>query len=485
MELPINMNKLTPVTVAYGEGIGPEIMQATLCVLREAGATIEPQRIEIGLESYRRGILSGIHEDAWKLLSKNKVFLKGPTTTPSGAGLKSLAVNLRKTLSLYANVRPCISYAPAIPSRHPGMDIVVIHENEEDLYAGIEHCQVEEVAQGLKFTSRYGCEKVIRYAFEYALYNERRKVTCLAKPNILKLTDGLFQQVFNEIGAEYPTLEKQSQKVDIGFAKIATMPEDYDVIVTPSVYGDLLSDVTAQLAGSVGLAPSVSAGDNQAMFEAIHGSAPARANQDLVNPSGLLVSAMIMLSHIGQSEVAELIHHAWLCTLEDGIHTYDVFSERSSTKKIGTWEFALEVIKRLGRKPESCYRKLPALVKSPGLSVDPFQHRADKQIVGIDVFLEWREGSAAHLGEGLSHIQFDNLRLREISNRGVMVWPERHPETVCIGHWCCRFMATENGARMSPQQMITLMERITRAGFTIVKMETLCTFDGLPGFSSN
>ena len=338
----------TPITVAHGDGIGPEIMEATLHILKEAGARLDIETIEIGEKVYLRGISAGIEPSAWESLRRTKVFLKAPITTPQGGGFKSLNVTTRKTLGLYANVRPCVSYHPYVDTKHPSMDLVIVRENEEDLYAGIEHQQTNDVVQCLKLISRPGSEKIVRYAFEYARRNNRKKVTCFTKDNIMKLTDGLFHKVFDEIGAEYPDIEKEHWIVDIGAAKLADTPEAFDVIVLPNLYGDILSDVAAQIAGSVGLAGSANIGDQCAMFEAIHGSAPRRAGQNLANPSGLLLGAVMMLVHIDQPDVAERVHNAWLRTLEDGIHTYDIYKEGVSKQKVGTKEFAQAVVERVG-----------------------------------------------------------------------------------------------------------------------------------------
>src|SRR2546429_8439411 len=347
------MPKSVPITVAHGDGIGPEIMQATLHILKEAGARIEIETIEIGEKVYLRGNSAGIEPSAWESLRRTKVFLKAPITTPQGGGYKSLNVTVRKTLGLYANVRPCVSYHPFVKTKHPNMDVVIVRENEEDLYAGIEHRQTEQVTQCLKLISRPGSEKIVRYAFEYARRNNRKKVTCFTKDNIMKLTDGLFHKVFDEIAAEYTDIENEHWIVDIGAAKLADTPNAFDVIVMPNLYGDVLSDVAAQIAGSVGLAGSANIGENVAMFEAIHGSAPRRAGQNLANPSGLLLGAVMMLVHINQQDVAERVHNAWLRTIEDGIHTYDIFDESVSKQKVGTREFARAVVERVGQKPQT------------------------------------------------------------------------------------------------------------------------------------
>jgi isocitrate dehydrogenase len=283
---------MTKITVAKGDGIGPEIMDATLRILEAAGAQLDIDEIEVGEKVYLAGNTAGISKEAWETIRRNKIFLKAPITTPQGGGYKSLNVTTRKTLGLFANVRPCKSLHPYIATKHPDMDVVIVRENEEDLYAGIEHQQTDEVVQCLKLISRPGCEKIITYAFEYAKKFGRKKVTCFTKDNIMKQTDGLFHKVFDEIAAKYPDIENEHWIVDIGAAKLADSPEVFDVIVMPNLYGDVLSDVAAQITGSVGLAGSSNIGHDHAMFEAIHGSAPRRAGQNMANPSGLLQGAI-------------------------------------------------------------------------------------------------------------------------------------------------------------------------------------------------
>ena len=332
-----NQNKkAVPITVAYGDGIGPEIMDATLRIIKAGGANLDIETITIGEAVFRQGITSGIEPSAWDSLRRTKVFLKAPITTPEGGGFKSLNVTVRKTLGLFANVRPCLSYDPFVATKHPDMDVVIVRENEEDLYGGIEHRQTADVMQCLKLISIPGSERVIRYAFEYAKRYNRHKVTCFTKDNIMKLTDGTFHKIFDKVAEEYPEIDHEHWIVDIGAAKLADAPEQFDVIVMPNLYGDILSDVAAQIAGSVGLAGSSNIGDGFAMFEAIHGSAPRRAGQNLANPSGLLLAAVQMLVHIGQGDVATKVHNAWLKTIEDGIHTYDIFDPSVSRKKVGT-----------------------------------------------------------------------------------------------------------------------------------------------------
>jgi isocitrate dehydrogenase len=478
------MANKVPITVAHGDGIGPEIMAATLHILEKGGAAIEIETIEIGEKVYLRGIDAGIEPSAWESLRRTKVFLKAPITTPQGGGFKSLNVTTRKTLGLYANVRPCVAYHPFVDTKHPGMDVVIVRENEEDLYAGIEHRQTDEVCQCLKLISRPGSEKIVRYAFEYAKRNERKKVTCFTKDNIMKLTDGLFHKVFDEIGADYPGLEKEHWIVDIGAAKLADTPTAFDVLVMPNLYGDILSDVAAQIAGSVGLAGSANIGDLCAMFEAIHGSAPRRAGQNLANPSGLLHGALLMLLHIDQPEAAERIHNAWLKTLEDGIHTYDIFQEGVSKQKVGTREFAEAVVARLGRRPAqlkaASYSHAPKQTVTNTLKA---RTRAKKELVGIDVFIDSADRDAKAFGHKIEKLSGDGLKLIVINNRGVKVYPDGFAETFCSDHWRCRFTASEQGKAVTHEQIVKLLGRMDENGLDFIKTEHLYTFNGEKGFS--
>lgn len=476
-------HKKTPITVAYGDGIGPEIMEATLRILEAAGAALDIDVIDVGEKVYLQGNTSGIAASAWESLRRTNVFLKAPITTPQGGGYKSLNVTTRKVLGLYANVRPCVSYHPFVQTKHPVMDVVIIRENEEDLYAGIEHQQTDEVIQCLKLISRPGTEKIIRYAFEYATAYGRKKVTCFTKDNIMKMTDGLFHKLFDEIGAEYPAIEKEHWIVDIGAAKLADTPERFDVIVMPNLYGDILSDVAAQITGSVGLAGSANIGDGVAMFEAIHGSAPRLAGLNAANPSGLLLGAIQMLVHIDQKEVAERVQNAWLKTIEDGIHTYDIYKEGLSKEKVGTKEFADAVIARLGEKPAQLkpveYNRAAGQIK-----VQLKERLAlEKELVGMDVFLHWRGKDPNELGEALKAVMIGKIKLKMITNRGTKVWPEGHPETFCTDHWRCRFLCTEMND-CGYQAMIHLLQKVTNAGFEVIKTENLFTFNGEPGFSA-
>ncbi len=473
---------MTRITIAKGDGIGPEIMDATLDILKAAGAQLEIDEIEVGEKVYLDGNPAGIAAASWDVIRKNKVFLKAPITTPQGKGYKSLNVTTRKFLGLYANVRPCISFHPYVATKHPKMDLVIIRENEEDLYAGIEHQHTNEVVQCLKLISRPGCEKIVRYAFEYAKAYGRKKVTCFTKDNIMKQTDGLFHKVFDEIGLEYPEIEKEHWIVDIGAAKLADTPEFFDVIVMPNLYGDILSDVAAQIAGSVGLAGSSNIGEECAMFEAIHGSAPRIANQNKANPSGLLHGAIMMLNHIEQTDVAEKIHNAWLRTIEDGIHTYDIFAEGVSKKAVGTKEFAEAIIENLGKQPSllqpvsysnNAVLHLPKYKRKPG---------AKKELTGVDVFVQWNGSEPNELAFLLKQIETEDTVLKMITNRGIKVWPDGFKETFCTDHWRCRFM-TEDGKRFSKENIIQLLQNAELQNIDTIKTENLYLFNGEPGFA--
>lgn len=473
------------ITVAHGDGIGPEIMAATLNILEAARANIAIDTIEIGEKVYGRGHLSGIEESSWDTLTRNKIFLKAPITTPQGGGFKSLNVTIRKSLGLYANVRPCRSFDPFIRTKHPGMNVVIIRENEEDLYAGIEHRQSDEVYQCLKLITRPGCEKIVRYAFEYARRNGRKKVTCFTKDNIMKMTDGLFHKVFDEIGAQYPELEKEHWIVDIGAAKLADTPEIFDVIVMPNLYGDILSDVAAQIAGSVGLAGSANIGETCSMFEAIHGSAPRRAGQNLANPSGLLLGAVQMLVHLGEGKAATQIHNAWLKTLEDGFHTYDIFQAGISKEKVGTKEFAKAICERLGEEPvkleKVAYTDTAPLELKYQRALD--YKPAKKDLVGIDVFVQCDDRNPIHLAEKLMAASHHlNLDLQMITNRGVKVWPQGMAETFCTDHWRCRFVIDKEGVSNNAVNWM-LLKSCTERGIDVIKTENLYLFNGEKGYS--
>ncbi len=480
------------ITVARGDGIGPEIMEATLRILEAAKAPVEPEFIEIGKDIFLEGYSAGIKPDAWDSIRRTKVLLKAPVTTPQGSGYKSLNVTIRKTLGLFANVRPCQSLNPYVETHHPTLDMIIVRENEEDLYAGIEHAQTEDVTQCLKLITRPGSERLIRYAFEYARQYGRRKVTCMIKDNIMKVTDGLFHRIFDEIAVDYPEIEADQQIIDIGTARVATEPERYDVIVTPNLYGDIISDVVAEVSGSVGMAGSANVGTEVAMFEAIHGSAPDIAGRNIANPSGLINAAVMMLVHLGEAQTAERIHNAWLKAIEEGQHTAEIYRESRSARMLGTEEFADAVIARLGETPRTL-RSWHIDAKHGGpVRIPPYRRKErTKQLVGSDLFVDWKGDDPEQIGTDLERLSGDTLKLKMITNRGVKVYPDGFPETFCTDHWRCRFIGRGTEASgeeiqyevIGHQAITLLMNRLTEGGYEVIKTENLYLFDGERGFS--
>lgn len=467
-----------PIAVAYGDGIGPEIMQATINILKKAEAPLEIHQIEIGEKVYRAGYNTGITPASWDVIKKTKAFLKAPITTPQGGGFKSLNVTIRTTLGLFANIRPCRAYAPYIATKHPLMDVVVIRENEEDLYTGIEYQQTPNVCHSLKIISREGSERIIRYAFAYARQMGRKKVSCFTKDNIMKLSDGLFHKVFEEVAKEYPDIIGEHWIVDIGAAKLADSPELFDVLVLPNLYGDILSDVAAQISGSVGISGSANIGLHGAMFEAIHGSAPKRAGCNSANPSGLILSSIFMLEYLGEMEIAERIHNAWLKVIEEGIHTDDIFVKGKSSVLVGTKEFAEAVISFLGQKSS----ELKSIQTKGMVKVDEilFQDRSQQRTLqGVDVYI-YAKGFASDLCQKWQSIQTPYLTLSKVFNRGVAVFPDPHPETFCIEQWRCRFLAEQ---AIKAEDIIVLLQMLVNQGWDIIKTENLYRIDGKDAYS--
>lgn len=470
------------ITIAKGDGIGPEIMDAVLKIFEAANVELAYDEIKIGESVYLAGNTSGIDAASWDIIRKNKIYLKAPITTPQGSGYKSLNVTTRKALGLFANIRPCVSFSPFVETKFQNMDVVIIRENEEDLYAGIEHQQTDEVIQCLKLISRPGCEKIIRYAFEYARSHGRKKVTCFSKDNIMKQTDGLFHQVFNEVSKEYPEIENNHMIIDIGTAILADQPEKFDVIVTLNLYGDIISDVAAQIAGSVGLAGSVNIGEECAMFEAIHGSAPDIAGKNCANPSGLLQAGVSMLLHMGLNQSAALIQNAWLKTIEDGFHTADIFNSINSVKKVSTSEFTEKVISNLGQKPNKLKELDVSSFKSITIPKYIRGKAKTKKLVGVDLFVHWSLNNVNEFGDLMKKNESEQLKLSMITNRGIKVWPNGFEETFCTDHWRCRFVANDEG-KIDNATIIELLNNCLHQNIDVIKTENLYEFDGKLAFS--
>ena len=487
------------ITVAYGDGIGPEIMDNTLEILKEAKADLKFNIIEVGQKIYEKGFASGLMPSAWEELNSTRILLKAPITTPQGGGYKSLNVTMRKKLGLFANVRPISSFHPFITTKFPGMDVVIVRENEEDLYAGIEHRQTDQTYQCLKLVTRQGCEKIIRYAFEYAVANGRKKVSCFSKDNIMKMTDGLFHKVFNEIAAEYPDIKNDHYIIDIGTARLAAKPEIFDVVVTMNLYGDIISDVVAETSGSVGLAGSANIGKDYAMFEAIHGSAPDIAGKDMANPTGLIHGAIMMLVHIGQNDVASKIRNALYKTIEDGVHTPDVYNETTSKKKVGTKEFTKAVIANLGQKPSQLAVASYSLAnKQTEIKVEKAAtHLEKKSLIGFDLFIDWPQ-EFDQLLEVLKGMESEKMEVKMISAKGLLLWPliDKHMmPNYAKGLTVLRFIGKgitgkssneiiDANKTISHQDIIEMLNVLNEKKFDFVKYEGLYLFDGKPGYTS-
>lgn len=494
------------ITVAYGDGIGPEIMEAVLEIFQAAGAEIKVETINIGQKLYERGYPSGIPDSAWESIKRNKILLKAPITTPQGGGVKSLNVTLRKKLGLYANIRPCTSYAfySNLPKeereRQKNIDIIIVRENEEDLYAGIEYRQSADTYNSIKVITKSASLRICQYAFEYALRNNRKKVTVMIKDNIMKLTDGIFHQAFKEIAAQYPEIENNSYIIDIGAARIAKYPESFDVIVAPNLYGDIISDIAAEITGSVGLAGSANIGEEYAMFEAVHGSAPDIAGKNIANPSGLLNAAIYMLGFIGQPECASKIYNAWLRTLKKGIHTADIFNPLYSKQKVGTKEFTEHIIDNLynynSNKHEDNNNYEGSFQNSSYLPVQlfnkfDFQPSAEekpiieKKLLGVDLFINWLSQDIESLLLKLEKLELtNNFVLASISVKGIAIWPEKPLVSTASDTLCCRLLIKEEGLLLAHKDINHLLIELDKLEVEVLKMEKLYVFGQKLGFAN-
>ncbi|MHB8867756.1 MAG: isocitrate/isopropylmalate dehydrogenase family protein [Thermoleophilia bacterium] len=311
------------VTCIPGDGIGPEIMAATKTAVAATGVDIGWVDVEAGTDVMDK-YGTPLPEPVLESLRVTKVGIKGPITTPIGSGFRSVNVALRKELDLFANLRPAVTI-PGVRTRYEGIDLVVVRENTEDLYAGIEHMVGKDAAESIKIITRFGSERIARFAFEYARKEGRTKVTAVHKANIMKLTDGLFLETARTVAAEYPDIEFEDRIVDNMCMQLVQKPELYDVLLCPNLYGDIVSDLCAGLVGGLGVAPGANFGTEVALFEPVHGSAPKYAGQDKVNPTALVLSAVLMLRHLGERTAAEALFQAVRIVVGEGRHvTYDL-----------------------------------------------------------------------------------------------------------------------------------------------------------------
>jgi isocitrate dehydrogenase (NAD+) len=326
------------VTLIKGDGIGPEVADAVVLILEAAGAPLRFEEVVVGVEAERlEGDLLPLR--ALESIRRNTVALKGPVMTPVGKGFASINVRLRKTLDLYANLRP-VKNLPAIASRFQGVDLVVVRENTEDLYSGLEHTVVPGVVESLKIITEYASTRIARFAFEYARRHGRKRVTAIHKANIMKLSDGLFLDCFRRVALDYSEIVADDRIVDAACMRLVMTPEAFDVMLLENLYGDIVSDLAAGLVGGLGLVPGANIGPTIAVFEAVHGSAPDIAGTDRANPTALLLSAILMLRHMDLPDHADRVETALHATFAAGIRTPDVGG------KAGTKEFARAVVER-------------------------------------------------------------------------------------------------------------------------------------------
>ncbi len=411
------------VTLIKGDGIGPEIADAVMHIFSAAQVPITWEEAEAGLGAIER-TGTGVPLETLESIKRNGLALKGPTTTPVGGGHKSVNVTIRKSLELYANVRLAKSM-PSVPTRFDGVNILVVRENIEDTYAGIEHFQTPNVAQALKLITRQGSMAAIRYAFEEARKLGRTRVTCVHKANIHKLTDGLFLEVFRQVASEYTDIEANDIIVDNCCMQLVTKPEQFDVLVLPNLYGDIVSDLCAGIVGGLGVAPGGNIGRDCAVFEAVHGSAPDIAGKGIANPTALLISGVQMLQHMGLVAHAESIMDALTRTLAAGIKTRDLGGTAA------TMEFADAVARELRPIPASSSTQVASERVVHPVPEEVFE---DWTLVGADVFVE---------STGLPPMpeRFGDLQLTLISNRGTQVYPGPRPEIMEVDHYRCRYIA--------------------------------------------
>ncbi len=476
----------TKVTALPGDGIGPEVMAATMRILAAANAPVEWETAEAGAEVFKKGSATGVPRETLDSIARNGLALKSPLETPVGFGGKSANVTLRKHFELYANIRP-VRELPGIttPYTGRGIDMVIVRENVEDVYAGIEHMQTTTVAQCLKLMTAPGCERIIRAAYGLALAEERKKVTTATKANIMKLTEGLMKRVAEMVAPEFPAIKSDHIIIDNCAHQLVVKPEAFDVIVTSNMNGDIISDLAAGLVGGLGIAPSSNLGDHAAMFEAVHGSAPDIAGKGLANPTALLSAAIMLLRHIGAFEVAATVEQALFITLAEGKNLTGDLSPRGHG--VGTQAYTDQIIANLGRTsnlPSRAYKKLE-LKTWPELTAHSEPNT--RELVGIDVFLETALG-AEELGKALEAIAQDSpFVLNGVSNRGVQVYPPNEgQQTFLVDHFASRFMFKTpiplSASKSEGQPEISYLVQRIGAKFTWMHIEKLQRFDGKDAF---
>lgn len=481
-------NRIT-IAVAKGDGIGPEIMDAVLTIFDKAGVPLDYRFIDMGKSIYEAGHSTGMTPEARQSVEELGILFKGPMETPKGKGVKSINVTARKVWNTYANKRvfKTLSGVDTVFSRAGiPIDITIVRENIEDTYGGIEHMLTNDVALCRRFITRPGCLQVHRYAFEMARKKKARRVTCGHKANIMKITDGLFLETFYEVAKEYPDLVADDVIVDDLCMKLVVKPNEFDVVVLPNLQGDIVSDLCAGLVGGLGFAPSANIGDDICIFEAVHGTAPDITGKGIANPTALLLSGLMMLQHLGITEQAAVIMNALMATLEQEVHTAD-FGNRNVTA-VGTKEFVEKIIANFGDTPAHAHIESPAsnaltppVIRKPAQPIlIQSEYKPEKQIVGVDLFVEFN-GQVADLAINLQSFLPSNFKLTTISNRGTQVWPTGSMFTNCINQYRVRVETTDGSA--TTQDAIFQLCLKMAGSVHICSTELLLTLNGSKGYS--
>jgi isocitrate dehydrogenase len=471
------------ITILPGDGIGPEVVDSALAIIQATGVVVEFEKCEAGARVFQKGIATGIPKETIDSIERTRVVLKGPLETPIGYGNRSANVTLRALFETYGNIRP-VRELPGVRTAFTGrnLDIVIVRENVEDLYAGIEYMQTPGVAESLKLISREGCEKIVKLAFSYAIAEGRKAVHCATKSNILKLTEGLLQHTFEEIAPQYPGITSKHILIDNAAHQLAMRPEQFDVIVTTNMNGDILSDLTSGLTGGLGFAPSANIGNDVSIFEAVHGSAPDIAGKNKANPTALILSAAMMLRHIGEGKAANDVEQAVLVALESGIRTSDMMG---TEKPAGTTEFTQAVISNLGKTSKLSPPKKPNKVDLPpttaGVNAVPAKGR---RLTGLDVYIESTlepNELATDLEESMSS---SPLSLEMITNRGAVVFPSSGRRVSLVDHYRCRFVLRDGVTRLGDEEILSLLGTIGRS-HRWMHVEKLQEFDGEAAYSKS
>ena len=466
------------IAVAKGDGIGPEIMEAVITIFNAAKVPLDYDFVDMGKWVFDKGFNNGMTPQAKDTIEALGILFKGPMETPKGKGVKSVNVTARKTWNTYANDRKfqTLSGVDTVFSKAGiAIDLTIVRENIEDTYGGIEHMLTQDVALGRRFITRPGSEQVIRYAFEMAKKKGAKRITCGHKANIMKLTDGLFLEVFKEVAKEYPELKADDVIVDDLCMKLVSRPDLFDVIVLTNLQGDIVSDLCAGLVGGLGFAPSDNIGDHISIFEAVHGTAPDIAGKNIANPTSLLLSGLSMLRHLGLMEQAIMIENALLFTLESGIHTGD-FGDKT-IPSVNTTVFAQAIIDNFGKQPK--HNPKPLL---PNFYVTPTNFKLEHhpmlqsdlndkhKIVGVDFFIESNLQPQIIADACLAHTT-DALKLVTITNRGTQVWPSGSIYTNLVNQYYCRF-ETVNELPLTQKDVVQLYSALSE-NFTICSLEIL------------